>query len=169
MRGDIAHAIVEATDVRRVLGALARGTLAPRDLDGLPVGWERGPSSMATGRALGELHGLILAGLLASWETWGRARVDAVVRFLAPEAGVMVDGRRRGYLADLVARAPARGEALRAVGRVGWTAARLEESRVAGREVVRAVARTLAGVEDNAQREVLAAGLAVALARDASR
>lgn len=161
VRAEVASTIASLAEERRVLGAIGRGSLGPRDLAELPLGWERGVGVGPIWEALADLHSLCLAGLLASWEAWGRVRLDAVVRLLSPELGELREGRRRGYLPELVALAPGRGQALRALGRVAYAAEERRESRAAGREVTRALGRVgLAG--DEWARERMAAGLAAA-------
>ncbi len=109
------------------------------------------------------MHGRILCALEASLSLWGRVDLRRVVAYLSPLAGVVLETRARGYLPDIARRAPGRGGALRAVGRLAYAGALREDERVrVSDEAMREVDR-IADVAARVRARVLP-GLARAIA-----
>jgi len=130
-------------DEQRVLGALVRGTLAPRDVEG----WLPTEGDGRVGRAFGQLHRELYCAVLASREALGRVDLRRVIALLGPSAGVVHEGRLLGYLPELARRAPARREALWALelARQESATRRARQEAVAG--AFRALGRGIARVE----------------------
>jgi hypothetical protein len=140
-------------DEQIVLGALVRGTLSPRDVDG----W-------APAESYGDLHRRIFFALLASLAVCKRVELPRVLVFVGSAAGtVWSDGRAHGYLPDLARGAPGRGGAVRAIGRLFYAARLAEDERV--RKSDRAVAEVHQMAEAaRRRRERLAPSLLRAIA-----